>query len=266
MSFCRPLICHMLRGASRAGCHSCTAKTSELRRGLSSNTTSTGVLEQMPPSRYRSSSMRTGGNAGGSAPQASTCRRSSASTRLSKWRIPPDAALRRMADDQRRVDGTDGRADDPVGFEAGLEKGLVDACLVRARRAAALQHQHHLAVAHGWATAGPAALLGRLALGEPGASLALSCGHGRIKLGSADGRESTDRSAAGGGSSAAFIGAPSGRRRSASISTASANPLSTMFRPLEASSLAMAGPIPLVDPLTSALLRRSCGALAVLHG
>ena len=40
----------------------------ELRRGLSSSTTSTGVFEYTPPSQYGSPSILIAGNAGGSAP------------------------------------------------------------------------------------------------------------------------------------------------------------------------------------------------------
>ena len=43
------------------------------------------------------------------------------------------------------VDGADRGADDPVGLDAGFVQRLVDAGLVGAQRAAALQHQHDLA-------------------------------------------------------------------------------------------------------------------------
>ena len=41
----------MLAGSVPIGCHTLTEKISESRRGLSSNTASTGVLEKMPPSQ-----------------------------------------------------------------------------------------------------------------------------------------------------------------------------------------------------------------------
>ena len=51
-----------------AGFHIWTEKMIELRRGLSSSTTSTGVFEYTPPSQYGSPSILIAGNAGGSAP------------------------------------------------------------------------------------------------------------------------------------------------------------------------------------------------------
>ena len=50
-----------------------------------------------------------------------------------------------IAGDQRRVDRADRRADDPVGLDAGFVQRLVDAHLVGAECAAALQHEHDLA-------------------------------------------------------------------------------------------------------------------------
>ena len=44
-------ICQMVSGSSPVGCHRCTAKISELRRGWSSKMRSVGVLERMPPSQ-----------------------------------------------------------------------------------------------------------------------------------------------------------------------------------------------------------------------
>ena len=55
---------------------------------------------------------------------------------------PLDPALRRVAGDQRRVDRADRNAGHPIRREAGLGEPLVDACLVGARGAAALQHQN----------------------------------------------------------------------------------------------------------------------------
>ena len=60
-----------------------------------------------------------------------------------------DAALGRVADDQRRVDSTDGSADNPVGLDAGFVHRFIDTRLVGAQRAAPLQHQHDLALADG---------------------------------------------------------------------------------------------------------------------
>ena len=50
-----------------------------------------------------------------------------------------------IAGDQARVDGADRGADDPVRLDAGFVQGLVDAGLVGAERAAALEDQHDLA-------------------------------------------------------------------------------------------------------------------------
>ena len=49
-----------------------------------------------------------------------------------------------VAGDQRGVDGADRRSDHPVGLDAGLVQRLVDADLIGAERAAALQHEHDL--------------------------------------------------------------------------------------------------------------------------
>jgi hypothetical protein len=57
---------------------------------------------------------------------------------------PVEPVLPRVAGDQRRVDGADRRADHPVGLDTRFVHRLVDAGLVRAERAAALQHQHGL--------------------------------------------------------------------------------------------------------------------------
>jgi hypothetical protein len=51
---------------------------------------------------------------------------------------------RRVAGDQAGVDGADRGADDPVRLDPGLMQGLIDAGLIGAERAAALQHQHDL--------------------------------------------------------------------------------------------------------------------------
>ena len=58
---------------------------------------------------------------------------------------PRQPVLRRVARNQARVDRADRGADDPVRFDAGLVQRLVDARLIRAERAAALQHKYDLA-------------------------------------------------------------------------------------------------------------------------
>src|SRR6266576_5629453 len=74
-------------GSGPDGFHKCTAKISEFFRGLSSNTASVGVFDRMPPSQYNSPSMRTAGNAGGSAPDAIICLTPNLQSRLSKYLI-----------------------------------------------------------------------------------------------------------------------------------------------------------------------------------
>ncbi len=49
-----------------------------------------------------------------------------------------------VAGDDGGVDGADRGADDPVRLDAGFMHGLIDAALVGAERAAALEHQDHL--------------------------------------------------------------------------------------------------------------------------
>ena len=51
MSFWRFITCQIVSGSGPCGFQMCTANTSELRRGLSSNTASTGVFDRMPPSQ-----------------------------------------------------------------------------------------------------------------------------------------------------------------------------------------------------------------------
>ena len=53
--------------------------------------------------------------------------------------------LGRIAGDQRAVDGADGGADNPVGFDACLKQGFEDAHLVGTQGTSALEDQHHLA-------------------------------------------------------------------------------------------------------------------------
>ncbi len=50
-----------------------------------------------------------------------------------------------IAGDDGGVDGADGGADHPVRFDTGFVKRLIDAALVGAERAAALEDQNHLA-------------------------------------------------------------------------------------------------------------------------
>ena len=52
-----------------------------------------------------------------------------------------EAVFRRIARDQRRVDRAYRRSDHPIGLDAGLVQGLVDADLIGTERTAALQHQ-----------------------------------------------------------------------------------------------------------------------------
>ena len=51
-----------------------------------------------------------------------------------------------VAGDDARIDGADRRADQPVGLDAGIVQRLIDAALIGAERAAALQHEHDLPV------------------------------------------------------------------------------------------------------------------------
>ena len=45
-----------------------------------------------------------------------------------------------------RIDGADRGADQPVRLDAGIVQRLIDAALIGAERAAALQHEHDLPV------------------------------------------------------------------------------------------------------------------------
>src|SRR5216683_2127661 len=63
---------------------------------------------------------------------------------LPEFAQPRHALSRCIAGDQRGVDRADRGADDPVGLDPGLVHRFVNADLVCARRAAALQHQHRL--------------------------------------------------------------------------------------------------------------------------
>ena len=64
---------------------------------------------------------------------------------LPEFPQPRQPVLRRIAGDQAGIDGADRGADDPVRLDAGFVQRLIDAGLVGAERAAALQHQHDLA-------------------------------------------------------------------------------------------------------------------------
>ena len=123
-SFWRFMTSHIVVGSGPCGFHICTAKTSELRRGVSSNTASTGVLERMPPSQYSSSPMRTAGNAGGSAPDAITCLRSSviSGCRNSTCRLDRSSPRRPSADSRIVVDP---REIDKLGQRLAQGAGVV---------------------------------------------------------------------------------------------------------------------------------------------
>ena len=84
MSFWRLKTSAIVSGSVPVGFHMCTAKITESFRRLSSKTASVGVFDKIPPSQYSSFSIRTGGKAGGSAPEAMTCSTPSSASRLSK--------------------------------------------------------------------------------------------------------------------------------------------------------------------------------------
>ena len=63
---------------------------------------------------------------------------------LPEFAQPRQTVLRCITGDQAGIDGADRGADDPVRLDAGLVQRLVDAGLIGAERAAALQHQHDL--------------------------------------------------------------------------------------------------------------------------
>ena len=64
---------------------------------------------------------------------------------LPEFLQPRQTVFRRIAGDQAGIDGADRGADDPVRLDAGFVQRLIDAGLIGAKRAAALQHQHDLA-------------------------------------------------------------------------------------------------------------------------
>ncbi len=63
---------------------------------------------------------------------------------LPEFLQPQQAILRRVTGDQTGIDGADRCPDDPVRLNPGLVQRLIDACLIRSQRAAALKHQHDL--------------------------------------------------------------------------------------------------------------------------
>ena len=54
-----------------------------------------------------------------------------------------DACFRRVAGNQRPIDGADRDAGDPIGIKTGLGQCLVDPGLIRTERAAALKQERH---------------------------------------------------------------------------------------------------------------------------
>jgi hypothetical protein len=59
---------------------------------------------------------------------------------------PGKTVLDLVAGDEARIDGADRGADQPVRLDAGLVQRLIDAALIGAECAAALQHKHDLPV------------------------------------------------------------------------------------------------------------------------
>src|SRR6516162_5747405 len=58
--------------------------------------------------------------------------------RVPKFTQRVDPLLRRIAGDDRRVDGADGDSGNPIGMQIGLGQGLINARLIGAERATAL--------------------------------------------------------------------------------------------------------------------------------
>ena len=58
---------------------------------------------------------------------------------LPEFPQPRDALFRRVAGDQRRIDGANRNAGDPIGMQIGLRQSLIDARLIGPESAAALQ-------------------------------------------------------------------------------------------------------------------------------
>ena len=67
-------------------------------------------------------------------------------TRSQNSRSASHARFGKIARDKRGVDGADRNAGHPIRCDAGLGQALVDAGLVGAQRAAALQHEHGVIV------------------------------------------------------------------------------------------------------------------------
>jgi hypothetical protein len=69
--------------------------------------------------------------------------------RRSRDRVPKlaqriNATLRRIAGDDRRIDGADRDSGNPIGMQIGLGQRLINASLIGAERAAALEQQRDL--------------------------------------------------------------------------------------------------------------------------
>jgi hypothetical protein len=60
---------------------------------------------------------------------------------LPEFPQPLDALLRRIAGNQRRIDGANRHAGDPIRMQVGLRQSLVDTALIGAKRTAALQDE-----------------------------------------------------------------------------------------------------------------------------
>ena len=77
----------------------------------------------------------------GLSPSGQTINGSLRGDRVPEFLEPFQPALRWVAGDDRGVDGADRDADHPIRFQPGLMQRLVDAGLIGAERAAALQDQ-----------------------------------------------------------------------------------------------------------------------------
>jgi hypothetical protein len=60
---------------------------------------------------------------------------------LPEFPQPRDALFRRVASDQRRIDGANRNTGDPIGMQTGLRQGLIDARLIGAESAATLEDE-----------------------------------------------------------------------------------------------------------------------------
>ena len=95
---------------------------------------------QRPPRRERI------GDAGPGRKQAPEIRALHAAPELLQ---PIEAVFAPVAGDDAGVDGADRGADDPIGLDARLVQRLIDAALIGAERAPALEHERALAVVLG---------------------------------------------------------------------------------------------------------------------